>query len=281
MSDVATREGSNGDNSDRTTCRELYRFFVDFSQVGIERTRHRVFRRDLVHTVRHDSQSIGIRSHVGKEHKHLLVFLYSEIFGSSKRHIRNEKTLYRRIFGSIHKRNDAVEHTSIVKYIFEIEVVVVSKTHTTKDNFVGFGTEGHVSHNLVVRLVRVGKERNFLTRHESVVQVDTSDTSSDEFRWLFTAHRVHRRTTNFYLFAFDFWTAIDRFAKSVEETASELVANFERWGFAEEDNFGVSRDTFSTTKHLESDIIAHNAHYLSQFAIYCSKLVITNTRCFE
>ena len=103
VSDVATREGSNGDDSDRTTCRELYRFFVDLSQVGIERTRHRVFRRDLVHTVRHDSQSIGIRSHVGEEHKYLLVFLYSEIFGSCKRHVRNEKTLDRRIFGSIHK----------------------------------------------------------------------------------------------------------------------------------------------------------------------------------
>ena len=47
-----------------------------------------------------------------------------------------------------------------------------------RNNLIRFGTQRHVCHNLVERLVRVGEERNLLTGHQRIVQIDTGNTLS-------------------------------------------------------------------------------------------------------
>ena len=81
MRDVATRQSRHGNNRDRTSGRELDGFLVNLSQIRIQGTRHRVLRRDLIHTVGHDCQSIRIVSHVGEQHQHFFILLHSKIFG--------------------------------------------------------------------------------------------------------------------------------------------------------------------------------------------------------
>ena len=81
MRDITTGQSRHGNNRDRTTGRELNCFFVNLSQIGIQGTRHGVLRRDLVHTVGHDSQSIRVVGHVGKQHQHFFVLLHGKIFG--------------------------------------------------------------------------------------------------------------------------------------------------------------------------------------------------------
>ena len=44
----------------------------------------------------------------------------------------------------------------------EEKIVVIRKSHTAEDNLVHIGTEGHVGHHLVVRLVSICEERNLL-----------------------------------------------------------------------------------------------------------------------
>ena len=220
--DVASGKGCHSDDGDRTATDrlgELNRLLVDFCQVGIKRTRHGVLGRNLVHTVGHYSECIGVERHVGEEHQHFLVLLHSEILGSRKCHIGNKESLNRRILCGVDERNDVVEHTCVGEHILEIEVIVVGKTHTAEDDLVGLCAQGYVCHHLVVGLVRVSEERYLLTRDKRVVQVDTRNTRSDEFRRLFTAYRVNRRASDFYFFSFDIRSAIDRLAIGIEETS--------------------------------------------------------------
>ena len=146
------------------------------------------------------------------------MFFNCEIFGSCQCHIRNKQTLYGRILRGIHKANDTIQYASIGKYVFKVEVVVIGKTHTAKNNLVYFRAQSHIRHHLVIRLVGVGKERNFLTGYQRVVQVNTGNTRGNEFGRLFTANGVHRRTTDFNLLTFNGRSSINRITISIEET---------------------------------------------------------------
>ena len=155
------------------------------------------------------------------------MLLNCKILSSTKGHIGDEESLYRRVLGRVNERNDTVEHTCILEYVLEIEVVIVGHTHGAKDDLISFSTKCYVSHYLVVRLIRVSKERNLLTGNEGVVEVDACNTGSDKLRRLLTANGVHRRTANLHFRTFHFRTTINRIAISVEETAGELVAHLQ------------------------------------------------------
>ena len=202
---------------------------------------------------------------------------HCKIFSSSQCHIRNQQTFYRRIFSGIHETDDTVECTSIREHILEIEVVVVGHTHTTQDNFVSFGTESHIRHYLVERLVRVSKERNLLTGHQRIVQVDTCNTGSNQFRRLLTTNRVHRRTTDFDFLTFNVRTTVNRITERIEETASQLFAHLQAWRLAQEHHFGIGRNTFCTLEYLQCHFIAHDLYHLGQLTIYSSQFIIAYT----
>ena len=260
---------------------ELYSFLVDLCQVRIERTGHRVLRRNLIHTVRYDSQCIGIQRHIGQQNQHLLVFLYGEILGSCKSHIRNQQTLYGGVLGRVHERNNTVQHAGVGKYILEVQVVIVGQTHTAQDDLVHLCTQGYVGHDLVVGLVGVCEERNLLTGHQRIIQVNTGNTGSNQFGWLFTTYRVYRRSANLDFLTFDSRSAIDWFAVGVKETSCQLVANLQRGSLAQEYHFGVGRNTFRTLEHLQGYLITHDFHHLSQFAVHGGQFVVTNAFGFQ
>ena len=281
MRNITTGQSSHGNNRDRTAGRELHRLFVDLRQVRIKRTGHRIFRRNLVHTVGHDCQSIGIRGHIGKQYQYFLIVLHRKIFSSSQCHIGNQQTFHRRILRRIHKADNTVECTGIGEYILEIQVVVIRHTHTTEDNLIRFGTQGHVCHYLVKRLVRVGKERNLLSGYQCIVQVDTGNTRCNKFRRLLTANRIYRRTTDLHFLSFNFRSPVDRVAKRIEKTTGKLLAYFDRRRFAQEHDFRIGRDTFGTFEHLQRHFITGNFYHLGQFAIHGAQLVIPHSRRFQ
>ena len=209
------------------------------------------------------------------------MLLDSEVLGCRESHIRDKKTLHSRILRRIDKRDDTIQCTSVGESIAEEIIVIISHTHTAEDNLVSLGTHRHHSHNLVERLVRISKKRNLLTRHESIVKVDTSDTRSDELRRLLATHRVDRRTSDLHLLTLNLRSPIDRLSISIEETSCKLIADLERRSLAKESNLGIGRNATSTLKDLESDIVTHNLYHLSQTAIDSSKFVISHTPCLE
>ncbi len=106
----------HGDNRDGTAAWESARPFRRSSpRSEYKGTRHGVLRRNLVHTVRHDGQRIGVQSHVREQHQHLFILVDSEILGGGKRHVGNEQTLHRRILGRIDEPDDTVERTGILE----------------------------------------------------------------------------------------------------------------------------------------------------------------------
>ena len=207
--------------------------------------------------------------------------LYRKIFGSCKSHVRDKQSFYRRIFCCIYETDDTVECAGVREHILKVQVVIVCHTHTAKDNLIGFCTQRYVSHNLVERLVWVGKERNLLTRNQCIIQVDTSYTCSDKFRRLFSSYRVYRRTTDFNFLSFNIRTTVYRVAKSVEEASSQLFANFQCRRFSQEYHFGVCRNAFRSFKYLKCNFVTGNFNNLCQFAVYHSQFVITYSFCFQ
>ena len=101
----------------------------------------------------------------------------------------------------------------------EKEVVVVRKAHSSEDDLVHVGSQGHVGHYLVVRLVRVCEERNLLARYDGVVEVDPGDSGRNQFRRLAPLVRIDGRTADLTYFAFHLGTSVDRIAVGVEETS--------------------------------------------------------------
>ena len=281
MRNVATGQSRHRNNRDGTAAWELHRLFVYLRQVRIKGPRHGVLRRNLVHTVGHDGERIGVGSHIRQQHQHLFIIVHSEIFGSRQCHIRNQQTLYRRILGGIHKADDTVERTGIGEYVLEVKVVIVRHTHTAKDNLVSLRTQSHIRHHLVERLVGVGKERNLLSGHQRIVQVDTCNTGCNQFRRLLTAHRIHRRTANFHLLTFNGRTTVDGVAKGVEEASGKLLAHFDCRSLAQEYYLCIGGNTFRTLKHLQSHFVAGNLHHLGQLAVYGRQLVIPHSGCLQ
>ena len=281
MRNIAAGQGSHGDNRNRTAAGELHRLLVNLRQIRIKRTRHGVFGRNLIHTVGHDGQRIGIGRHVCKQYQYLFIVVHRKVFSSGQRHIRNQQTFHGGILGSIHKADDTVERTGIGEYILEVQVVVVRHTHTTEDNLISFRTQGYVGHHLVERLVGVCEERNLLSGHQRIVQVDTCDTGCNQFGRLLTAYRVHGRTADFHFLTFDGRTAVDRIAESVEETSGKLVAHFNGRSLAQKHHLCIGGDTFSTLENLQSHIVTGNLHHLGQLAVYGCQLIIPYPRSFQ
>ena len=194
--DVAARKGRHRDNGDRAAVGQLHGLLIDLRQIGVERTGHRVLRRNLIHTVRYDGQRIGVKGHVRQQHQHLFTLIDGEIFGGGQGHVRHEQTLHRGILRGIDERNDAIERTGVFEHLLEVEEVVVRETHAAQDDLVGLGTQRHVGHHGVVGLVGVGEERDLLPRHDRIVQVDAGNTRGDQLRRLDTAVRVYRRAAD-------------------------------------------------------------------------------------
>ena len=281
MRNVATGQCSYRDNGNGTATRELHSLLIDLSQIRIKRTRHRVLRRNLVHTVGYDSQGIGIRSHIGQQHQYLFIIVHSEIFCRRQCHVRNQQTFYRRILRCIHEADDTVERTGIGEHILKVQVVIIRHTHTTQNNLICLGTKCYIRHYLVKRLVGVRKEWNFLSGYQRIVQVDTCNTCCNQFRRLFTTYRVHRRATDLHFLAFDGRTSVNRITESVEETPCKLFAHFQRRRLAQEYYLRIGGDTFRTLEYLQSHIVTGNLHHLGELAVYGSQLVIPYPCCFQ
>ena len=274
--DVAARQGRHGDDRDRAAVGQLHRLLVDLGQVGVERTGHRVLRRDLIHTVRHDGQRIGIERHVGQQDKHLLALVHREVLGGRKRHVGDEQPLHGRVLGRIDERHDAVEGTGVLEHRLEIEEVVVGESHAAQDDLVGLGTQRHIGHHGVIGLVGVGEERDLLPRHDRIVQVDAGNTRGDQLRRLDTAVRVYRRAADLARLALDDLTAFERLAVGVEEASREVVRHAQLGRFAVEDHFRVGRQSLGTRENLQRHVLAHDFHHLRQLAAHGGQLVVAD-----
>ena len=274
VGDVTVVERRHRDDGDGTVGRELHGLLVDLGEVGVERARHGVLRRDLVHTVRDDGQGVGIQGHVGQQHEDLFVLVDSEILRGGQGHVRDQEALHRRVLGRIDEADDLVEGAGRFKAVAEEEVVVVRQAHAAEDNLVDVGAQGHVGHHLVVGLVRVGEERNLLAGDERVVEVDAGDAGRNQLRGLAALVRIDGRTADLALLAVDFGTAVDRMAVGVEETAGELVGDLEGRRLAEENDFCVGRNAFRAGENLEGHEIALGADHLREAAGHDGELIV-------
>jgi hypothetical protein len=218
----------------------------------------------LIHTIGNDTQRIGVKRHVREKNENTLIFVNSKIFRSSENHIRNEQTLYRRLFCGVHKTNNSIQCTGTFKRFFEIQIVVVTHAHSAKYNSINFCTQCNHCHHFVVRLIRVCKKRNFLPRNQSIVQVNSCDSCGNKLRRLFSAKRIHRRTADFTLFAIHLRTTVNRLSVSIEKTSGKIVAHIQRRRFAQKRYFRSSADAFCSRKHLQHNLVAVDFHHLRQ-----------------
>ena len=126
----------------------------------------------------------------------------------------------------------------------EIQVVIVGKSHTSKDNLVHIRPQGHLCHHVVVRLVRVGEERYLLAGHERVVEVDACNTGRDELRRLLSPVRVYRRAADLPLLSFNGRTSVYRLSVCVEEPSCKLFADLEGRRSSQKRDFSIRRYAF-------------------------------------
>ena len=273
--------GDDGDGAAAGTLGELHGLLVDLRQVGIERAGHRVLRRNLVHTVAHDGERVGVGRHVGQQDEHRLVLLHGEVLGSRQRHVRDEESLHGRVLRRVDEGDDAVQGTGARKRVAEEIVVIVRHTHAAQDNLVALGTHGHERHHLVERLVGVGKEGNLLAGDERVVQVDARNARGDELAGLLAAHGVHGRAANLHLLALHLRPAVDGQAVGVEETSCQLVADLQGRTLAHEHDFCIGGDAASAFEDLQRHVVAHDFHHLRQLAVDGCQLIVAHALCLE
>ena len=281
VGDVAVVQGRDRDDGDGAAIRQLHGFLVDLGEVGIERTRHGVLGRDLVHAVGHDGQGVGVEGHVGQQDEHLLVLVHGEVFGGSQGHVRDEQALHRRLLGRVDEGDDLVQGARRLEGVAEEEVVVVGQAHAAEDDLVDIGAQRDVRHDLVVRLVRVGEEGDLLAGDEGVVEVDAGDAGRDQLGGLAALVGVDGGAAHLALFSFDFRAAVDRVAVGVEEAAGELVAHVQGRRGAVEGDFGVGRDPFGAGEDLQGDGVALGLHDLGKLAVHRGQLVVGHTPCVE
>ena len=276
MGDVPVIQGGNCDDGNGTSVGQLHGLLVDLREVGVQRTGHGVLRRNLVHTVAHDRKGVGVEGHIRKQHQHLFVLVHCKVLCGGKGHIGDEEALHGRLLGCVHEGDYLVECACAFEGVAEEEIVVVAEAHTSEDDLIDVGTEGHVGHHAVVGLVRVGEERNLLPGNQGVVEVDAGDTRRDEFRGLTALVRVHGRAAHLALFSFNLWASVDGMAIGIEETAGELLADFQGRRFSVEGNFGVGRDAFGAGEYLQGHQVSFGLDDLGEAAFDCGKLIVAD-----
>ena len=106
--------------------------------------------------------------------------------------------------------------------------------------------------------------------------VDARDARRDQLRGLTAFVRVHGRTADLALFPFHLGAAVDGVAVSVEETAGELIADFQGRGSAQEGDFRVGGDALRSGEHLQGDGVALGLHHLGQTAVHGGQLIVRN-----
>ena len=107
--------------------------------------------------------SPSFRGHVREEDEHLLVLVHCEIFGCGEGHVRDEEPFHRRLFRGVDEADDLVKGAGPFEFMSEIQIVVVGKSHAAENYLVHICPQGHLGHHIVVRLVRVGEERDLLS----------------------------------------------------------------------------------------------------------------------
>ena len=128
---------------------------------------------------------------------------------------------------------------------------------------------------MVIRLVGVGEEGYLLTRHQSIVEVDTGYTRGDELRRLLTLVRVDGRTAYLALLSLHIERAEERLAESVEYVASQTVAHFEAGRLTVEYDLGVGGDALGAGENLQRHFAAVYAYHLRQTSAHRGQLVVT------
>ncbi len=274
MGDVAVVQGGHRDDGDGAFGRELHGLLVNLGEVGVQGARHGVLGRDLVHTVGHDREGVRVQGHVGQEHQDLLILVHGEVLGGRQGHVRHQEALHRGILRRIDEADDLVQRAGGLEGVPEEQVIVVGEAHAAEDDLVHVGAEGHIGHHLVVGLVRVREERDLLAGHEGIVQVDAGDAGRDELGGLAALVRVHGRTADLALLAFDLGTAVDRMAVGVEETPGKLVGDLEGGRFTEEGDLGVRGNAFGAGEDLEGHELTLDTHDLGEFAGHHGQFVV-------
>src|SRR5690606_21879253 len=127
-----------------------------------------------------------------------------------KGHIRNQNPLYWWILSRIYKRHYTFQLTGIFKQVFEIQIVIICKSHTSKNDLVSLCSKCHICHHRVIGLVRDGKEWDLLSSTRCIVKVNTCNTSSHQFRRLLTPYRVNRGATYLTTLTFSIGSPINR-----------------------------------------------------------------------
>ena len=75
------------------------------------------------------------------------------------------------LLSGVHETND-LSNAPADRMRFEEQIVVIGKAHSSENDFVHVRSKSDIRHNFVIRLIRISEERNLLSRHDSVVQVD-------------------------------------------------------------------------------------------------------------
>ena len=161
--------------------------------------------------------------------------------------------------------------------MLEVEVVVIGKTHTSEYDLVHVGTQGHLGHHIIVWLVGVREERNLLSGHESVVEVDAGYARRDDLARLTSLVRVHGRTAYLSDFALHLRTAVDRMSVCVEEASGKPLAHLQHRRLAEESDGCIGRDAFGSGENLERYQIALGLDDLRKSAVHNGKLIVGHT----
>ena len=274
VGDVAVVQGRDCDDGDGAAVRQLDRLLVDLRKIGVERTRHGVLGRDLVHTVGHDGEGVGVQGHVRQQDEHLLVLVHGEVLGGAEGHVRDQQALHWRLLGRVDEGDDLAQGTRRLEFVAEEEIVVVGQTHAAEDDLIYVGAQGYVGHHLVVRLVRIGEERNLLAGDEGIVEVDAGDAGRNQLGRLAAFVGVDGRAAHLALLAFDLGTAVDRLAVGVEEAAGQLVAHAQGRRRSVKGHLGVGRHAFRAGENLQGDAVALGLHDLGELAVHGGQLVV-------
>ena len=174
---------------------------------------------------------------------------------------------------------------AVGQFLFEVEEVVILKTHAAQHDHIGLGLQGDSGKELVIGLTGNGEDGELLGNHQRVEHIDHGNVGAQHAVCQNSLGGVDGGAADgFHIFG-QRGAAISRLAGAVEDSSQQILAEGNAHLVAQEADFVTGRNALAAGENLKRNQAAVNfvdlCKGLAEAGVDLCQLVIAHAFCSD